>query len=69
MIILASFLAGSLLSLLLPVGVLIAIVAWHMTVIRRVPRELDSPELRATVRAGDPPQSSSSEPAPSPSEG
>jgi hypothetical protein len=33
----ASFLAGSLLSLLLPVGLLIAIVIWHMSAVRRIP--------------------------------
>ncbi len=33
----ASFLAGSLISLLLPVGLLIAIVVWHMRAIRSVP--------------------------------
>ena len=33
----ASFLAGSLLSLLLPVGLLIALAIWHLLAIRRVP--------------------------------
>jgi hypothetical protein len=37
MTVIASFLAGSLLSLLLPVGLLIAIVIWHMSAVRRVP--------------------------------
>jgi hypothetical protein len=33
----AAFLAGALLSLLLPTGVLIALAVWHFFVIRRVP--------------------------------
>jgi hypothetical protein len=33
----ASFLAGSLISLLLPVGLLIAIVVWHTGAVRRIP--------------------------------
>jgi hypothetical protein len=32
-----NFLAGSLLSLLLPVGLLIAVVLWYLVVMRRVP--------------------------------
>ena len=36
---LASFLAGSLLSLLLPVGVLIALVVWYVRSVGRVPGE------------------------------
>jgi len=34
-----SFLAGALLSLLLPVGVLIAIAIWHALAITRIPRD------------------------------
>lgn len=34
-----SFLAGSLLSLLLPVGLLIAIAIWHTRAIMRIPRD------------------------------
>jgi hypothetical protein len=37
MIALASFLAGSLISLLLPVGLLIGLVIWHISSIRNVP--------------------------------
>jgi hypothetical protein len=36
---LASFLAGSLISLLIPIGVLIALVAWYMTSVLRVPED------------------------------
>ena len=34
-----SFLAGSLLSILLPIGLLIAIAVWHTRAIMRVPRD------------------------------
>jgi len=34
-----SFLAGSLLSLLMPVGLLIAIAIWHVRAITRIPRD------------------------------
>jgi hypothetical protein len=36
-LILGSFLAGSLLSLLIPIGLLIALVVWHTRAIIRVP--------------------------------
>jgi hypothetical protein len=44
---LADFLAGALLSLLLPVALLIALVAWYLKFIRRVP-ETSEPELPGT---------------------
>jgi hypothetical protein len=46
-----NFLAGSLLSLLLPVGLLIAIVIWYLVVMRRVPE--DTPQSSATLPAPD----------------
>lgn len=36
---LASFLAGSLISLLIPIGVLIALVVWYVTSVLRVPED------------------------------
>jgi hypothetical protein len=39
---LASFLAGSLLSLLIPIFVLIALVVWYMTSVLRVPEDTAS---------------------------
>jgi hypothetical protein len=36
---LASFLAGSLLSLLIPIGVLIALVTWYLVSVLRVPED------------------------------
>jgi hypothetical protein len=33
----AAFLAGSLLTILLPIGLLIALMAWYVTFVRRVP--------------------------------
>jgi hypothetical protein len=42
-----NFLAGSLLSLLLPVGLLIAIAIWYVVAVRRVPA--DTPEAAATL--------------------
>jgi hypothetical protein len=39
----AAFLTGALLSLLLPVGMLCALVFWYMGVIRRVPASRERP--------------------------
>jgi hypothetical protein len=44
-----SFLAGSLLSLLIPVGLLIAVATWHVRAIMRVPPD---PEQTAAHAAG-----------------
>jgi hypothetical protein len=41
----ASFLAGSLLSLLLPILLLIALVAWYILVLRRSGKAADTSEL------------------------
>jgi hypothetical protein len=40
----ATFLAGSLLTLLLPVGILIALTVWYMMFVRRVPETGDGQE-------------------------
>ncbi len=42
-----NFLAGSLLSLLMPTGLLIAIAVWYRIAIRRVPK--DTPESAAVL--------------------
>ena len=49
----ASFLAGALLSLLLPVFLLVALVFWYMLFIRRVP-DLPTGASRAAAAAPDP---------------
>jgi hypothetical protein len=56
----AAFLAGALLSLLLPTVLLIALVVWHFGVIARVPEPPDQTEKPA---AGGVDQTSSSPPA------
>jgi hypothetical protein len=51
MTLIASFLAGSLLSLLLPVSLLIALVVWYLMFLRRVPEPdagKDAPMTPAT---------------------
>ena len=47
MVPIAAFLAGALLSLLLPVLLLIALVVWYMVFLRRVP-DTREPELPGT---------------------
>ncbi|MGI9184900.1 MAG: hypothetical protein ACR2GZ_08035 [Solirubrobacteraceae bacterium] len=42
-----NFLAGSVLSLVLPVGLLIAIVVWYLIAVRHVPQ--DTPESSSTL--------------------
>ncbi len=42
-----NFLAGSVLSLVLPVGLLIAIAVWYVIVVRRVPS--DTPESSSAL--------------------
>jgi hypothetical protein len=44
----ADFLAGSLLTLLLPVALLIALVAWYWIVTARMPDTADGPETSTT---------------------
>jgi hypothetical protein len=46
----ASFLAGSLLTILLPLGVLIALTVWYVGFLRRVP----DPGLRSPADAATP---------------
>ncbi len=50
----ATFLAGSLLTLLLPVGLLIALTVWYLKFVRRVPETGDSLESPPRSPAGDP---------------
>jgi hypothetical protein len=59
----ATFLAGALLSLLLPVGLVLALLTWHVLSFRRVPdaRQL-SQEQEAQAAAIDP--AAGSEPGP-----
>ena len=47
----ASFLAGSLLTLLLPVGLLIALAVWYLLFLRRVPETTDTDKPEATPSA------------------
>jgi hypothetical protein len=58
----SSFLAGSLLSLLLPVLIFLAILVWYLTFIKRVPDTVDGSDAEA---AGGAPADAS----PPPSEG
>jgi hypothetical protein len=50
----ADFLAGSLLTLLLPVALLIALVAWYWIVTARMPDTADGPETSTTPAATTP---------------
>ena len=50
----ADFLAGSLLTLLLPVALLIALVAWDWMVTARMPDAADRPDTSATPAAATP---------------
>jgi hypothetical protein len=57
-----NFLAGSLLTLLLPLAVLIAIVVWYLRAVRHVPQDtptssaaLPPPEVLAAAAEVDPP--------------
>jgi hypothetical protein len=51
----ASFLAGSLLTLLLPVGLLIALVVWYFMFLRRAEETIDpeNPESAPSPAGGD----------------
>lgn len=51
----ATFLAGSLLSLLLPVGLLIALSVWYLLFVRRVPETEDSHGQLPGSATGAPP--------------
>lgn len=46
-----NFLAGSLISLLMPTGLLIALVVWYLIAIRRVPK--DTPESAAALPSSE----------------
>jgi hypothetical protein len=68
----AAFLAGALLSLLLPALMLTALVVWYAVFIRRAPGPADgsepaTPTTHATP-ASDPAESAATEAAPSPKE-
>jgi hypothetical protein len=47
----ASFLAGSLLTLLLPIGMFLALAGWYLWFVRRVP---ETPDVREPVEAATP---------------
>ena len=63
-----NFLAGSLLTILLPLGVLIALAIWYTVAVRRVPEEtpVTSPSLPPpeVVAAAPPPDGETGEPGP-----
>ena len=46
-----NFLAGSLLSLLLPIGLLIVVVVWYMRTLRHIPQ--DMPTASAALPSSD----------------
>ncbi len=50
----AAFLAGALLTLLLPICLLLAIVVWYSIAIRRVPSGREDPEAAAPSPPTDP---------------
>jgi hypothetical protein len=50
----ATFLAGSLLSLLLPVLLLLALVAWYLMFIRKIPEPTAGDRAAAAAPAHDP---------------
>lgn len=54
-----NYLAGSLLTLLLPIGLLIAITIWYVIAVKKVP------ESRRTVAGATPPTASAPDPQPS----
>ena len=63
----ASFLAGSLLTLLLPTLLLIALVVWYIRFVRRVPGTDESAESGTPAAAPEP--AASAPPGGSPGEG
>ena len=63
----ATFLAGSLLTLLLPVALLIALVVWYVKFVRRVPGTDESAESGTPAAAPEP--AASAPPGGSPGEG
>jgi hypothetical protein len=64
----SSFLAGSLLSLLMPVALLIALVVWYVLALRRAPGG-DAVERRGPVDPMVQPPAATGEAEPSPSGG
>jgi hypothetical protein len=52
MTLIASFLAGSLLTLLLPVLLLVALVAWYLIFLREVPEPLSGSDAVPPTKAG-----------------
>jgi hypothetical protein len=54
MMLIADFLTGSLLTLLLPVALLIALVVWYLAFIRRVPETGEGKETAAAPAASNP---------------
>jgi hypothetical protein len=50
-LVLGSFLAASLLSLLLPIGLLIAVLVWHTRAVIRLPRDPSQAAVHAAVPA------------------
>jgi hypothetical protein len=50
-LVLGSFLAGSLLSLLLPIGLLIAVLVWHTRAIARLPNDPSQAAVHAATPA------------------
>ena len=55
----ATFLAGALLSLLIPIVLLIALVIWYMMFLRRVPEPTEQPVAPDAVAPPPPPGGSS----------
>jgi hypothetical protein len=68
MVPIAAFLAGSLLSLLLPTLLLIALVVWYWMFIRRVPEPTDGSDGGTPGAAPAPPSSASPAASPPPGE-
>ncbi len=60
----ATFLAGSLLTLLLPVALLIALVVWYWVFSRRVPETADQTGPDTTTAAANPLPNAPSETSP-----
>lgn len=57
----AAFLAGALLSLLLPTVLLIALVVWHWGIIARLPEPPEPTETPPTAAAESPPKAPSAQ--------
>lgn len=63
----AAFLAGSLLTILVPIGLLISLMVWYVVLIRRVPGPADGTEPARS--APESPPSTPPETSPPPSKG